>query len=602
MASKAIYSAVAVVGIAAAAGAAYWHQNKPSGPKEMSGAGAASAPGGGTPAAGGAPRGPGMPSVEVAKVEVSRLQDDAQAIGSLRSRQNVMLRPEVSGRVQTLGFTDGGRVRRGDVIMQLEDGLQRAEVRQAEAQVSISRANFKRNQELVAQNFVAQRVLDESAANVQVVEAQLSLACARWDRMRVVAPFDGTVGIRNVNIGDYVKDGADLVNLEDLSSMFVDFRLPERFIGKLRREQVIELQLDAMPGRQFKAKIDAIDPQLDTNGRSVLVRASLANTAGEPLVQRPGGPGGAQGAGRPAGAAGTTGATGVPSAQGARPAQGVGPGAGRPAQRPAAPAAQANPLARPVDTVASTCAPFSSSTAAASRAAGAPGAGAPGSGSRGLGTNAAGARPAQAGRPAGAPAAAAGGGPLRPGMFARVTAVFNVKDAAFSIPEEAIVPQGGRQFVIRLVEQTEAQAKEIAAKQAADAAKAAEAAKAAAAAATASATGGTPAGAAGGPAGTGGAQPYFMGGFVDGKRWVSQRVEVRLGIRRPGKVEILDGLSETDTVVVAGQQRVQRDFTPVRVIELGRPPSGAAVGTTSGAAASAPGSTPAAPAASAARP
>ena len=617
MASKAIYSAVAVVGIAAAAGAAYWHQNKPSGPKEMTGAGAASAPGGSAPAAGGAPRGPGMPSVEVAKVEVSRLQDDAQAVGSLRSRQNVMLRPEVSGRVQTLGFTDGGRVRRGDVIMQLEDGLQRAEVRQAEAQVSISRANFKRNQELVAQNFVAQRVLDESAANVQVVEAQLSLACARWDRMRVVAPFDGTVGIRTVNIGDYVKDGADLVNLEDLSSMFVDFRLPERFIGKLRREQVIELQLDAMPGRQFKAKIDAIDPQLDANGRSVLVRASLANTAGEPLVQRPSGPGGAagaQGAGRPAGAAGATGATGAPSAQGARPAQGSGPSAARPAQRPAQPTAQVNAAPRPVDTVAATCAPFSSSAAAQSRAAGAPGAGAPGSGARGQGTNAAGARPAQAGRPAGAPAAATGGGPLRPGMFARVTAVFNVKDAAFSIPEEAIVPQGGRQFVIRLVEQTEAQAKEIADKQAADAAKAAEAAKATGAAASAPSAGGARVGAAGGPGGTGGAQPYFMGGFVDGKRWVSQRVEVRLGIRRPGKVEILDGLSETDTVVVAGQQRVQRDFTPVRVIELGRAPGGpggapggAAGGPPSGAAsgaASAPSSTAAAPApaASAARP
>lgn len=637
MASKAIYSAVAVVGIAAAAGAAYWHQNKPSGPKEMTGAGAASAPGGSAPAAGGAPRGPGMPSVEVAKVEVSRLQDDAQAVGSLRSRQNVMLRPEVSGRVQTLGFTDGGRVHRGDVIMQLEDGLQRAEVRQAEAQVSISRANFKRNQELVAQNFVAQRVLDESAANVQVVEAQLSLACARWDRMRVVAPFDGTVGIRNVNIGDYLKDGADLVNLEDLSSMYVDFRLPERFIGKLRREQAIELQLDAMPGRQFKAKIDAIDPQLDANGRSVLVRASLPNSAGEPLAQRPGGPGGAggaggaQGAGRPAGAASASGAPGASSAQGARPSQGSGPGAARPAQRPAAPAAQTSSAPRPVDTVAATCAPFSgNAAAAASRPAGA-GSGAPGSGARGPGANTAGARPAQtggpanrqaagaqAGRPAGAPSAgAAGGGPLRPGMFARVTAVFNVKDAAFSIPEEAIVPQGGRQFVIRLVEQTEAQAKEIADKQAADAAKAAEAAKAAAAASSAPSAGGAPAGAAGGPGGAGGAggaQPYFMGGFVDGKRWVSQRVEVRLGIRRPGKVEILDGLSETDTVVVAGQQRVQRDFTPVRVIELGRPPGapggapgGAAGGPPSGAAsgaASAPSSTAAvpAPAASAARP
>jgi hypothetical protein len=177
-------------------------------------------------------------------------------------------------------------------------------------------------------------------------------------------------------------------------------------------------------------------------------------------------------------------------------------------------------------------------------------------------------------------------------MFARVTAVFNIKEAALSVPEEAIVPQGGRQFVIRVVEQTEAQGKEIADKQAADAAKAAEAAKAAAAASSAPASAGSAApaggGTAGGPGGAGGAQPYNMAGFVDGKRLVSQRQEVKLGIRRPGRVEITEGLAETDTVVVAGQQRLQRDNTPVRVVELGRPPGGAPGSAPSGAPSGAP--------------
>jgi RND family efflux transporter MFP subunit len=606
MATKAIYSAIAVVGIAAAAGGAYWYQDRPTGPKEITGTGSASAPAGGASAPGGAPRGGGTPSVEVAKVEASRLQDDAQAVGSLRSKQNVMLRPEVSGRVQTLGFTDGGRVRKGDVIMQLEDGLQRAEVRQAEAQMSIARANFKRNQELVAQNFVAQRVLDESAASMQVAEAQVSLACARWDRMRVIAPFDGTVGIRNVNIGDYVKDGADLVNLEDISSMFVDFRLPERFIGKIRREQAIEMQLDALPGRLFKAKIDAIDPQLDANGRSVLIRAVLPNTGGEPLAQRPGG-------GPPSAAA--------TAASGAKPPEKP---AAKPVARPPQRAASAPVAAAPraVDPMTVACAQYSNSAItarAASGALGAPAGGASGAapGGRGAGggavaAGAGGGRPAGAppsggapsgansaaaggavsgGRPAGAPAGArgapggpgaGGGAPLRPGMFARVTAVFNIKEAALSVPEEAIVPQGGRQFVIRLVEQTEAQGKEIADKQAADAAKAAEAAKAAAAASSAPVSGGAPAG-GGAPGGAGAAQPYNMSGFVDGKRLVSQRQEVKLGIRRPGRVEITEGLAENDTVVVAGQQRLQRDNTPVRVIELGRPPGGAPGGGQGGA-------------------
>jgi hypothetical protein len=153
--------------------------------------------------------------------------------------------------------------------------------------------------------------------------------------------------------------------------------------------------------------------------------------------------------------------------------------------------------------------------------------------------------------------------------------------------------------VIRVVEQTEAQGKEIADKQAADAAKAAEAAKAAAAAssAPASASGAAPSsgGTAGGPGGAGGAQPYNMAGFVDGKRLVSQRQEVKLGIRRPGRVEITEGLSETDTVVVAGQQRLQRDNTPVRVVELGRPPGGAPGGAPAGAPGGAPSGAPSAP-------
>jgi membrane fusion protein (multidrug efflux system) len=170
-------------------------------------------------------------------------------------------------------------------------------------------------------------------------------------------------------------------------------------------------------------------------------------------------------------------------------------------------------------------------------------------------------------------------------MFARVTAVFNVKEAALSVPEEAIVPQGGRQFVIRLVEQTEAQGKEIAEKQAADAAKAAEAAKAAAAASSAPVSGGASGGGGGAP---GAAQPYNMSGFVDGKRLVSQRQEVKLGIRRPGRVEITEGLAEGETVVVAGHQRLQRDNTPVRVVELGRPPGGAPAGASGGGAPATP--------------
>ena len=176
MASRIMYSVVAVVGIAAASAAAWWYQSQPKGPTEISASGAAPSPANaasGPAAAASAARPAG---VEVALVARATLQDDAQSVGSLRSRQSVMMRPEVPGRIRELGFTDGGAVRKGQLLVQLDDTLQRAELRQAQAQVSIAQANFKRNQELVAQNFVAQRVLEESAANLQVAEAQLALS------------------------------------------------------------------------------------------------------------------------------------------------------------------------------------------------------------------------------------------------------------------------------------------------------------------------------------------------------------------------------------------------------------------------------------------
>ena len=439
--------------------------------------------------------------VEVTQVTKISIRDDAQTVGTLRSRQNVMLRPEVAGRVLSLGFTDGNRVRAGQLLVQLDDTLQRAEVQQSLAQVSIASANHKRNQDLVAQNFVAQRVLDESGASLQVAQAQLALSCARLDRMRIIAPFSGTVGIRNVNIGDYVKDGADLINLEDIGTLYVDFRLPERNQGKVVAGQVVELDIDAMPGRMFKAKVEAVDPLIDVNGRSIGVRAVMANTAGEASLPPGGGKGGP---GAPKGAA--------PGA-GAGPANKAGAPVGGGAARP--PAASApSPMAAPV----AVATPLPS----------------------GCPTNTLASRVSEL--PAAAPS-----GPLRPGMFARVTAVFAFKPEALAVPEEAIVPQAGRQFVFKLVDPTTME---------------------------------------------------NLGALPPDTKWVSKRVEVSIGIRRPGQVEILTGLAEGDTVVLAGQQRLQKDGTAVRVVELGRP-GGAGKPTAPGAPASpgagAPGNPAAAP-------
>ncbi|RYX90412.1 MAG: efflux RND transporter periplasmic adaptor subunit [Comamonadaceae bacterium] len=388
MAKKLVHTVVAVVGIAALSGAAWWYQNRPKPlavPGETTATAGQGAAGAARPASG---AGGGVPGVEAGLVQVTKLTDDTQAVGSLRSRQSVVLRPEVSGRITQLNFRDGDRVRKGQLLVQFDDQLPLAQVQQSQAELSIAQANHKRNQELVGQGFISQRSVDESSANLEVAQAKLSLSRATAQRLKIIAPFDGIAGIRTVNVGDYLKDGADVVNVEDIDAVFVDFRLPERFQSKVRRGQQATVELDALPGRKFTAFIQAVDPLIDANGRSVGVRGCIDN------------------------------------------------------------------------------------------------------------------RQLQ----------------LRPGMFARVNAVFGQRDNALVVPEEAIVPQGNRQFVIKLID---------------------------------------------------GADPKIK---------TTQRVEVKVGIRRPGRVEIVEGLQEGDRVVTAGQQRVQKDGSSVRVMDVAGGGGGAASG------------------------
>ncbi|MEY4294540.1 MAG: Multidrug resistance protein MdtA precursor, partial [Pseudomonadota bacterium] len=412
---------IAVVGIAGASGAAYWYQNKPNSPSGTVPQAASGVPSqGGAPGASGAIGGgaggpPRIAGVEVTKVDVMKLTDDAQTVGNLRSRQGVVVRPEISGRIRELNFKDGERVKKGQLLVQLDDQLQQAQLKQALAELGIAKANHTRNQELLAQNFISKRTVDESAANMEVSEAKLSLAVATAARLKIVAPFDGITGIRTANPGDYLKDGADIVNVEDIEAMFVDFKLPERFQTKVRKGQTANIELDALPGRKFSAIVQAIDPLLDANGRSVSVRGCIDNRTLQ----------------------------------------------------------------------------------------------------------------------------------LRPGMFARVTQVFGERDKALVVPEEAIVPQGPRTFVLKVVD----------------------------------------------------------GDTKDDKgnvQKISQRVEVKIGIRRPGRVEILEGVKEGETIVTAGQQRIQKDGSPVRVLPgaserpgAGGPPSaGGPPASVSGPAPSAVAATP----------
>ncbi|HQR56473.1 MAG TPA: efflux RND transporter periplasmic adaptor subunit [Burkholderiaceae bacterium] len=226
--------------------------------------------------------GPGGPTpVEVVSLAPTVVREDLQAVGSLRSNESVILRPEVSGRIASIGFKDGQIVRKGQLLVALDSTLNEAEVAQAKAEYDLALSNLKRSEDLASRQFISSSAKETAASNAQVAEAKLKLAQARLSKMRIVAPFDGSVGIRNVSLGDYVKDGTDLVNVEDVRVLKVDFRLPERNFAQVHVGQSVEIVADALPGERWQGAIEAINPKIDANGRSLEIRARLENTSGK---------------------------------------------------------------------------------------------------------------------------------------------------------------------------------------------------------------------------------------------------------------------------------------------------------------------------------
>jgi len=235
-----------------------------------------------------APAGKGVAAsiaVEVVTVRSETVRLELAAVGSLRSNESVILRPEVAGRVAQIGFRDGQEVKRGQLLVALDATLNDAEVAKARAEWNLAQSNLKRTDDLAQRNFVSGSAHEQALSSVQVLEADLRLVEARQSKMRIVAPFDGVVGIRTVSVGDYVKDGADLVNVEDISTLKVDFRLPERNFAQIKTGQSVEVTADALPGEKFRGVLDAINPRIDVAGRSLELRALLPNARG---VLRPG--------------------------------------------------------------------------------------------------------------------------------------------------------------------------------------------------------------------------------------------------------------------------------------------------------------------------
>ena len=257
-------------GVSAPAGA-------PAAPGSAGAGGASPGAGAQRPAAGGGGAGRGAVGVEAARAQTMPLTEEVFAVGNLRANESVMIRPEIAGRVVRIGFVEGGVVRQGDLLVELDRSVLVAQVEQAKAELDLTKANYDRTADLAERKFVSASAKDQALANLSVQEAKLRLAEAQLGKTRIHAPFNGVVGLRNFSVGDYVREGADLVILEDVSQMKVDLRLPERFLGELKPGQSIEMKVDAHPQRSFRAALSALDAQVSADGRALIARGLLDN-------------------------------------------------------------------------------------------------------------------------------------------------------------------------------------------------------------------------------------------------------------------------------------------------------------------------------------
>ena len=218
-------------------------------------------------------------SVEVATAEEGQLSDDIAAIGSLVSDESVDISAETNGRIVEILFADGTQVNAGDVLFRLDDTLVKAVVADAEARLALAKTVVERNAALRKSNNIAQSAVDQSNTELTLAESALELAKVQLGKLTIRAPFSGRAGFRSVSIGAYVQAGAPLVHVEKIDVLKAAFSVPELNYAQLSLGQNIMVTADAVPGETFEAKISAIDPLLDVNGRALRVRADLDNSA-----------------------------------------------------------------------------------------------------------------------------------------------------------------------------------------------------------------------------------------------------------------------------------------------------------------------------------
>ncbi|MFP4252634.1 MAG: efflux RND transporter periplasmic adaptor subunit [Guyparkeria sp.] len=203
--------------------------------------------------------------------------DPLEALGTVRADESVTLSATVTELIREIHFEDGQRVSAGDLLVHLEDREEQAELAAAQARLVEQRNVLARARDLAERNLGARAELEDARARVQQAQAEIEAAEARLAAHRVLAPFDGVVGLRDISPGMLVSPGTSLVRLDKLDVVDVDFTVPSRHLGAISRGQTITAGTDAYPGQRFSGRVTGIDTRIDPATRSITLRARIDN-------------------------------------------------------------------------------------------------------------------------------------------------------------------------------------------------------------------------------------------------------------------------------------------------------------------------------------
>jgi membrane fusion protein (multidrug efflux system) len=255
--------AVALAVVALGAGAWYYSGG--------SGNGAGKGPVAGRPAGG------QDVAVTTAQPVLKEFPLEVEALGTVRARESVDITAKVADRVAAIHFEEGKHVKKGDILIELDNQEARADLAAAEAAERDSQSQYKRSQELFQTQALSEAQLDQLEATMLAAQARVAAARSRLNDRIITAPFNGRVGLRNVSLGSLASPGGVITTLDDLSTVKLDFAVPELFLSSLKPGLTIEAQSSAYPDTTFKGRVDSVDTRVDPTTRAIVVRALIDN-------------------------------------------------------------------------------------------------------------------------------------------------------------------------------------------------------------------------------------------------------------------------------------------------------------------------------------